>query len=78
MADPDHIRNPIEWGFDHIRLTALAVGSLGHSLRGSEESRSAPLPAIRRIIRGESVPLPPEVRPVAKARLMQALGELGF
>ena len=34
MDRPDHIRNPIEWGFDQIRLAALAVGSLGHSLRG--------------------------------------------
>ena len=49
MDRPDHIRNPIEWGFDQVRLAALAVGSLGHSLRGSEESRSTPLPAIRRI-----------------------------
>src|SRR5262245_28867832 len=47
MDRPDHIRNPIEWGFDQIRLAALAAGALGHSLRGSEESRS--LPAIRRI-----------------------------
>jgi uncharacterized membrane protein len=49
MDHPDHIRNPIEWGFDQLRLAALAVGSLGHSLRGSEENRRAPLPAIRRI-----------------------------
>ena len=49
MDRPDHIRNPIEWGFDQIRLAALAAGSLGHSLRGSEESWIAPLPAIRRI-----------------------------
>jgi uncharacterized membrane protein len=49
MDRPDHIRNPIEWGFDQIRLAALAVGSLGHSLRGSEKSHSASLPAIRRI-----------------------------
>ena len=49
MDRPDHIRNPIEWGFDQIRLAALAVGSLGHSLRGSDESKSTPLPAIRRI-----------------------------
>jgi uncharacterized membrane protein len=49
MDRPDHIRNPIEWGFDQIRLAASAAGSLGHSLRGSEESWSAPLPAIRRI-----------------------------
>ena len=49
MNRPDHIRNPIEWGVDHIRLAALALGSLDHSLRGSDESRSDPLPAIRRI-----------------------------
>jgi uncharacterized membrane protein len=45
----DHIRNPIEWGFDQIRLAALTVGSLGRSVRGSQGSRDAPLPAIRRI-----------------------------
>jgi uncharacterized membrane protein len=49
MDRPDHIRNPIEWGFDQIRLAASAVGSLGPSLRGSEESRGAAFPAIRRI-----------------------------
>jgi uncharacterized membrane protein len=49
MDRPDHIRNPIEWGFDQLRLAALAMGSLGHSLWGSEENRRAPLPAIRRI-----------------------------
>jgi uncharacterized membrane protein len=49
MDRPDHIRNPIEWGFDQIRLAASAVGSLGHSLRGSEESRRAAFPVIRRI-----------------------------
>jgi uncharacterized membrane protein len=46
---PEHIRNPIEWGADQIRLAALTIGSLGRSVRGSEESRSASLPAIRRI-----------------------------
>jgi uncharacterized membrane protein len=49
MDRPNHIRNPIEWGFDQVRLAAFAVGSLGHALRGSEESRTTPLPAIRRI-----------------------------
>jgi hypothetical protein len=47
MDRPDHIRNPIEWGFDQIRLAALAVGSLGHSLRGSDESQNTPLPTSR-------------------------------
>jgi len=49
MDRPDHIRNPIEWGFDQFRLAAAAVESLGHSLRGSEETRNAELPEIRRI-----------------------------
>ena len=48
MASPDHIRNPIEWGYDQISLAALTVGSLGRSLRGSEQSRYA-LPAVCRI-----------------------------
>jgi hypothetical protein len=46
---PEHIRNPIEWGADQLKLAALTIGSLGRSVRGSEESRSASLPAIRRI-----------------------------
>ena len=49
MASQDHIRNPIEWGWDQITLAALTVGSLGRSLSGSEESRNAPLPAVCRI-----------------------------
>jgi uncharacterized membrane protein len=44
----EHLRNPIEWGFDQIRLAVLAVGSLGHSLLGSQ-ARDAPLPTVRRI-----------------------------
>jgi uncharacterized membrane protein len=49
MASQDHIRNPIEWGWDQITLATLTVGSLGRSLGGSEESRNAPLPAVYRI-----------------------------
>jgi uncharacterized membrane protein len=49
MASQDHIRNPIEWGWDQISLVALTVGSLGRSLRGSPESQYAPLPAVCRI-----------------------------
>jgi uncharacterized membrane protein len=49
MASQDHIRNPIEWGWDHIALAALTVGSLGRSLRGSQESLNTPLPAVCRI-----------------------------
>jgi len=49
MASQEHIRNPVEWGWDQIRLVALTVGSLGRSLRGSEKSRNIPLPAVRKI-----------------------------
>ena len=49
MASQDHIRNPIEWGWGQISHAALAVESLPRSLRGSEESHYAPLPAVRRI-----------------------------
>ena len=49
MASQDHIRNPIEWGWDQITLAALTVGSLGRSLGGSEDSQNAPLPAVCRI-----------------------------
>jgi uncharacterized membrane protein len=49
MASQDHIRNPIEWGWDQITLAALTVRSLGRSLRGSEDSRNSPLPAVYRI-----------------------------
>jgi uncharacterized membrane protein len=45
----EQIRNPIEWGADQIRLAALGVRSLGHSIQGSEESRHTSLPAIHRI-----------------------------
>ena len=45
----EHIRNPIEWGADQIRLAALNVRSLGRSVIGGKETRHAPLPAIRRI-----------------------------
>jgi uncharacterized membrane protein len=42
------IRNPIEWAFDQIKLTAQAVGSAGRAVRGAAKDRRAP-PAVRRI-----------------------------
>jgi uncharacterized membrane protein len=44
MDRPEHIRNPIEWGSDQIRLAALTAASLGRSVQGSQ----AP-PVVRRI-----------------------------
>jgi uncharacterized membrane protein len=45
MDRPEHIRNPIEWGADQIRLAALTVRSLAHSVQGSSQA----LPAVRQI-----------------------------
>jgi uncharacterized membrane protein len=49
MAGENHIRNPLEWGWDQVKLANHAVGSAGRALRRSEEGRYAALPAIRRI-----------------------------
>jgi uncharacterized membrane protein len=49
MASQDHIRNPIEWSWGQISYAASTVGSLPRSLRGSEASRHAPMPAVRHI-----------------------------
>lgn len=49
MADVQHIRNPIEWAWDHVSDAAASVASLGHVLMGSAKARNAPLPTVRRI-----------------------------
>jgi uncharacterized membrane protein len=43
----EHIRNPIEWGFDQTRLAALTVRSLDRSVRGSQEGLA--MSPVRRI-----------------------------
>jgi uncharacterized membrane protein len=43
------IRNPIEWGLDQLKLTAVAMGSAGRSLRSTRANRDLPRPAISRI-----------------------------
>ena len=71
MASQDHIRNPIEWGWDQISLAALSVGSLGRSLRGSEESQRGPLPAVARALVGDVArAVRIEGRRLAKARVI--------
>jgi uncharacterized membrane protein len=49
MASQDHIRNHVERGFDQSRFAVLTVESLGRSVRGSQESRDAAMPPVRRI-----------------------------
>jgi uncharacterized membrane protein len=48
MATSTHIRNPIEWGWDHLKLGTNAVGSAAQAIDEALEEREAP-PAINRI-----------------------------
>lgn len=41
------IRNPIEWSVDQVRLAAVAFGSAGRALGGTE--KALPVPPVRRI-----------------------------
>ena len=49
MALQDHIRNPIEWGWDHLKQTGNAMGSAAHSMEGAWEARDTAPPVVRRI-----------------------------
>jgi uncharacterized membrane protein len=49
MATGNHIRNPIEWGWDHLKLTTNAVGSAAHALDEALEVRDTAPPEVRRI-----------------------------
>lgn len=49
MADTQHIRNPVEWAWDHVGDAAASMASLGRVLLGSAEARNAPLPTVRQI-----------------------------
>jgi uncharacterized membrane protein len=44
----DHIRNPIEWGWDALKRAGHSVGSATHAVAGDEQAHAAP-PAVRRI-----------------------------
>jgi uncharacterized membrane protein len=49
MATADHIRNPIEWGRDSVKLAGRAVGSAAHAIGGSRQARSSAPPTVRKI-----------------------------
>lgn len=49
MAIENHIRNPIEWGWEHLKLAKDAAGTVGRSVRGTEETRYTAPPVVRRI-----------------------------
>ena len=49
MATRDHIRNPVEWVWDLLKETSVAAETTFRSVRGSDETRSAAPPQVRRI-----------------------------
>ena len=49
MATENHIRNPIEWGWDKLKGATRALGSGAHAIHGAEHAPDAALPAVRRI-----------------------------
>src|SRR5688572_15808894 len=42
-----HIRNPIEWGWQQLKGAGHAVGSATHAVQGAEDAHA--VPAVRRI-----------------------------
>ena len=51
MAMQQHIRNPIEWGWDSLKNTGRAMNSAGHTIEGAWEGHDRTVPAIQRIKR---------------------------
>lgn len=49
MAIQDHVRNPLEWAWDHLKQTGHAVEATAHTMEGSWEDRGAAPPRVRRI-----------------------------
>ncbi|HVO16334.1 MAG TPA: DUF2189 domain-containing protein [Alphaproteobacteria bacterium] len=49
MATENHIRNPLEWGWDQVRHAGHAAGSAARAIHGLERPSRAAAPAIRRI-----------------------------
>ena len=49
MAVHDHIRNPIEWGWDQIKETGHALETAANSMDGAWEEHGTSPPAVRHI-----------------------------
>ena len=48
MATPQHIRNPIEWGWDSLKQTGRAMGTAGNTMEGAWEGHDRTVPAVQR------------------------------
>ncbi len=53
MAMHNHIRNPIEWSWDSLKLTTHAVGSAAHALDEALEEHESARPQVRHIDVGD-------------------------
>ena len=49
MAVRNHVRNSLEWGWDHLKDAGEAVGSAAGALDGAWEASGSTPPAVRRI-----------------------------
>jgi uncharacterized membrane protein len=49
MAMQNHVRNPIEWGWDRLKETGHAIGSAANAMDGAWEARGAAPPVVRKI-----------------------------
>lgn len=49
MAIQQHIRNPVEWGWDSLKQTGRAMGSAGHTMEGAWEGHDRTVPAVQQI-----------------------------
>lgn len=49
MAMQQHIRNPIEWGWDTLKQTGRAMSSAGQTMDGAWEGHDRTVPAVQRI-----------------------------
>jgi len=49
MATQNHIRNPLEWGWEHLKQTGQAFGSAAQTMEGTWEDRASTVPTVRRI-----------------------------
>lgn len=53
MAVQNHIRNPIEWAWDHVKQGGHAMETTAHAVDGAWESHDAGAPAVNRISAGD-------------------------
>jgi uncharacterized membrane protein len=51
MAMQQHIRNPIEWGWDSLKNTGRAMNAAGHTIEGAWEGHDRAIPEVQRIKR---------------------------